>query len=356
MMSSIDRILEESVGRNHQTFKTIVCIIYRGDNMYKGWNNVLLAMVLVLVLPGIFYSFFDEQGNEPPPTIVEPSSQETEADRIQISVLLNNSEIIEMDLEEYVFCVVLREMPASFETEALKAQAVVARTYTLRRYCSGSKHESADICTDSSCCQGFCSQNEFLEKKGTKEQLNKVKDAVLSTAGLVLMYDNSLIEATYFSCSGGYTEDAESVWGAYIPYLQSTESPGEEKAKHYVDTVTFTVEEFCRLLDLKYSLDRKEWLSDIKYTEGGGVDKITIAGKTFDGTVVRKKLKLKSTAFIISFVGSTVTVTTKGYGHRVGMSQYGADAMAVNGSDYKEILSHYYKGTELLAFTTIDNV
>lgn len=322
-----------------------------GDNMNKSWKEFLIASVMVLVLPGIFYSVFNTQQEKPSLQATDPIISTTEikeADRIDILVLMDNDEVVKMDIEDYILCVVLREMPVNFEAEALKAQAVVARTYTLRRHNNGSKHEPAAVCIDSGCCQGFCSPDVFLENKGTPEQLNKVKDAVAATAGMVLMYDNKLIEATYFSCSGGYTEDAESVWGAYIPYLQSTASPGEEKAKYYVDSVTFTTDEFCRLLDLEFSQDRKNWLTDIKYTVGGGVDEISIAGKNFSGTTVRKKLKLRSTAFIISVVGDTVTVTTKGYGHRVGMSQYGADAMAVNGFNYQQILSHYYKDTQLM--------
>ena len=319
--------------------------------MNKNWKEFLIASVMVLVLPGIFYSVFNTQRKMPSIQATDPIISTTkikETGRIDVLVLTDNEEVVKMDIEDYILCVVLREMPANFEPEALKAQAVVARTYTLRRHNNGSKHEPAAVCTDSGCCQGFCAPDVFLENKGTMEQLNKVKEAVAATTGMVLMYDNKLIEATYFSCSGGYTEDAESVWGAYIPYLQSTASPGEEKAKYYVDSVTFTTDEFCRLLDLEAPQDRKNWLTDIKYTDGGGVDEISIAGKIFSGTTVRKKLKLRSTAFIISVVGETVTVTTKGYGHRVGMSQYGADAMAVNGFNYRQILSHYYKDTQLM--------
>ena len=256
----------------------------------------------------------------------------------------------EMNLDAYLVGVVLAEMPASFETEALKAQAVVARTYALRRKEKGGKHSKATVCTDSGCCQGYLSEEKYLDKGGQQDLLSKVKDAVNATAGEVLLYDGALIDATFFSCSGGRTEDAKAVWGADVPYLQSTDSPGEEGATHYVDTETFTLDEFGQLLGAKLTGSTQNWIGEITYTEGGGVDTIFICDQEYKGTAVRQKLGLRSTAFVISIVGSTVTVTTKGYGHRVGMSQYGADAMAVQGKSYAEILAHYYKDTELITY------
>ena len=138
-----------------------------------------------------------------------------------------------------------------------------------------------------------------------------------------------------------------AVWGAEIPYLKSVPSPGEEQAAHYVDTVTFSVEEFCKRLGKTLGGAPSEWINNITYTEGGGVDTLTICGETYSGTQLRQLLDLRSTAFIITAFGNMITITTKGYGHRVGMSQYGADAMAVSGSTYEQILAHYYPGTIL---------
>ena len=180
--------------------------------------------------------------------------------------------------------------------------------------------------------------------------MDKVTRAVSETIGQVLIYDGELIEATYFSCSGGQTEDAKAVWGSDIPYLQSTNSPGEEKATHFVDTVKFTLEEFAECLDLDPSGNAKSWIGKTTYTQGGGVDTMYICGQEYKGTTLRQKLGLRSTAFAISIVGSTVTITTKGYGHRVGMSQYGAEAMAVQGQSYSKILSHYYQNTRLVTY------
>ena len=163
----------------------------------------------------------------------------------------------------------------------------------------------------------------------------------------MLTYQGKLIEATYFSCSGGRTEDALAVWGEDVPYLQSVESPGEEGAAHYVDTVSFTASEFCEKIGKELPGIPAEWIGTIRYTAGGGVETIYIGDEPYSGTQLRSMLNLRSTAFLITAAGDTVTITTKGYGHRVGMSQYGADAMAVQGCSYEEILAHYYPGTKL---------
>ena len=259
----------------------------------------------------------------------------------------DNGTVTEIEEAEYVLGVVLQEMPVSFEEEALKAQAVVARTYTRRKQYVAPKHEDADVCTNPACCQGYCPPESYGEKGLVVSDVEKVRDAVNETGNLVLTYEGELIDATYFSCSGGMTEDAAAVWGADVPYLRATESPGEEGATYYTDTVQLSLGEFQTALGLNLSGAAEKWIKNIVYTTGGGVDSIEIGGQVFSGTEVRKRLSLRSTCFKITIVGDTVTVTTKGYGHRVGMSQYGADAMAVGGSDFKEILAHYYKDTQL---------
>ena len=251
-----------------------------------------------------------------------------------------------MDLEQYIFYVVLGEMPAEFELEALKAQAVVARTYACRKM-NNPKHENADICTDSTCCQAYVSQEDYIRYGKSQQDLQKVKNAVESTRGEVLMYQGQLVEATYFSCSGGRTEDALAVWGKDVPYLQSVSSPGEENAAYYTNCVSFSVQQFSEKLGVSLSGDAGAWVGTIVYTEGGGVSTIVIGNRTFTGVEMRQKLGLRSTAFDISCSADKIIVTTKGYGHRVGMSQYGADAMAVQGSGYEDILHHYYTGTAL---------
>lgn len=319
--------------------------------IYFRW--VVLIVCLVVVLPMLFYTIFfrDRQerggGDAPSFTQIENPTQNIQNNNCRIFVQMSDGSIQGMDLDEYIVAVVLREMPASFEQEALKAQAVVARTYTLKRKSAGGKHTGADVCTDSTCCQAYCSEDDFLTNGGVQDELEKVKAAVMDTKDQVLTYNGAYIEATYFSCSGGMTEDAAAVWGAQIPYLQAVESPGEEFASHYTDTVLFSVEEFENLMGAVLSDYPETWIESISYTPGGGVKTIRICGTDYDGIQIRKKLNLRSTAFIITAVGNTVTITTKGFGHRVGMSQYGAEAMAVNGRTYIEILEHYYPGTRL---------
>lgn len=253
----------------------------------------------------------------------------------------------QMSLREYLVSVVLAEMPADFEEEALKAQAVVARTYTRKRM-EGSKHGSAAVCMDSGCCQGYRPIEEYLEQGGKQSSVDKVRRAVEETDGLVLEYGGKLIDATYFSCSGGSTEDAVAVWGQDVPYLQAVQSPGEEDAPRFSDAVTFTSLEFADKLGLTDDGRPGEWFGDVTYTDGGGVEAMVIRGREFSGTELRSKLGLRSTAFEVTVSGKKLTVTTRGFGHRVGMSQYGAQAMAQEGSGFEEILAHYYTGAELI--------
>lgn len=310
-------------------------------------RDLLCAVIMGLVLPGILLCFgtHEESANE-----VEQEQFRSKIDtEIAVPMLLHHrDDTLEiMDMETYVLCVVLAEMPADFEMEALKAQAVAARTYTRKAWEKGGKHGDGSVCTVPSCCQGFISAAEYLEQGGTEENLEKVRAAVNATEGLVLTYQGELIEACYFSCSGGSTEDAQAVWGMDYPYLQATISPGEESAVYYSDTITFTPEQLRGILDITGNSDPAGWFGSVTYTDGGGVDKIMIGRRTFTGPELRALLHLRSTAFSVSVSDSGITFTTKGYGHRVGMSQYGADAMAAAGSSFAQILAHYYQGTEL---------
>lgn len=332
-------------------------------SLTRRGNQILLAVFLGAILPALIFSFFggqqkrkNEQPTQPTqgnalqiPTTgqsVKPTQPQQPQEQFTIAVLMKDGSVEDMVLNDYLTAVVLREMPADFESEALKAQAVVARTYTLHKT-AAPKHGQAVVCTDPGCCQGFCSQEEYLRLGGTEKDIKKVRQAVLQTDDLVITYGGRLIEATYFSCSGGKTEDAMAVWGTDVPYLQSTESPGEEGTAFYTDTVKFTASEFNRLLGGHLTGPAETWLEDVTYTKGGGVSTMTLCGKTFQGTDLRQMLGLRSTAFMLTAIGDSVTITTKGYGHRVGMSQYGADAMAVAGNNFVQILAHYYKGTAL---------
>ena len=323
------------------------------------WGQLRTAMIMGAVIPCLILSFavmlLEEeeapmQSTDPAATETVSMGLETVSEKEKTVMYLRDAEgnTEQMDMDDYLTGVVLAEMPASFENEALKAQAVAARTYTRKAVATGGKHGDSSVCTDPACCQAYISQRDYLDQGGSPENLEKVRSAVLETSGYVLMYEGTLIEATYFSCSGGMTEDAAAVWGTDFPYLRSVESPGEENAAHYSDSVTYTAEAFADALGVTLSGTAENWFTAVTYTSGGGVDTMTIGGKSYKGTELRSLLGLRSTAFTVAANADTVIITTRGFGHRVGMSQYGADAMAVTGSTFQEILAHYYPGTELV--------
>lgn len=318
-------------------------------HMKKYTKEVLITLLLSIVVPSVIFRIAErciqKEGNAAQEVVQTTESTVPQNTETYVSIIMDGY-LHKFELEEYITGVVLAEMPASFEMEALKAQAVVARTYALKRSVTSGKHPNNAVCTDPGCCQAYIAPAGYiLENDATL--LDKVAKAVLDTSGQVLTYEGTLIDATYFSCSGGRTEDALAVWGQEIPYLTSVESPGEERAAHYVDTVSFTIREFSALLGLEFSDVHGDWIGKITYTAGGGVHKIQLCDREYTGGELRQKLGLRSTAFTITAIGDTVTITTKGFGHRVGMSQYGAEAMAAVGENYEEILTHYYPGTKL---------
>ena len=316
--------------------------------MKTFWKELIVSVFMGAVLPGLIVSrgtLYDPVPDEtdPIPVIEETGPVRTYA----VMLRQGDGTVTEIDLERYLIGVVLGEMPAYFESEALKAQAVVARTYTLRIRSQGGKHGDGSICTDPGCCQAYVAVTDYLELGGTGESVEKVTAAVNATAGKVLLYEQKLIEATYFSCSGGITEDAEAVWGTDYPYLRSVVSPGEENAACFTDTVSFSSDAFQERLGVRLAGNPTAWFGQVTYTPGRGVDTIVIGGKEYAGTEVRRLLGLRSTIFEVAVTEGEIRFHTKGYGHRVGMSQYGAEAMAVDGSTYDQILAHYYQGTEL---------
>jgi len=258
-----------------------------------------------------------------------------------------------MRLEDYLIGVVMAEMPLSFPAEALKAQAVAARTYTYRRL-KNPKHEDFDLCADSRCCQAWIGEEQIREKLGDSWNVyvGKAEEAVHSTRGLVLTYEDMLIDAVYFSCSGGHTEDAVAVWGSDVPYLQGVVSDGEEDAAKFRSCVSVSPEEFCSILRKENSRavflgTPTEWIGTITQTDSGSVDTMELGGQTYTGTQLRRLFGLPSTLFDLTYKDGKMVFTVLGNGHRVGMSQYGAAAMAENGKTYEEILHHYYQGVSL---------
>lgn len=315
--------------------------------MQKIWKELGMACLLAWVIPGIILRIAVLQYGKADTETMPQTEEIINTVEKQYLPILQDGKVSDMELETYLLGVLLQEMPASFEQEAKKAQAVVARTYALRTHEKAVKHAAGAVCTDHTCCQAYIDPAEYLAGGGTQEAIEAAAKAVQDTCGQVLLYGGELIDATYFSCSGGRTEDAAAVWGADVPYLQSVESPGEQDVSFYTDTVHFTAKEFAEALGVSLQGQPATWFGKTERTEGGGVATMQIGGVSYAGTVLRQKLGLRSTAFYITAVADTVTITTKGYGHRVGMSQYGADAMAVSGKSYEEILLHYYTGAQL---------
>ncbi len=313
--------------------------------MKQVMKDFALAFVLGVVIPAmVLRAGVARQGRGEPlaeavteaPVLTEPAPPDT-----PLRFHTGEGNWVEMGFEDYLLGAVLAEMPADFEAEALKAQAVAARTYAQRAVLTG-KHGDGSVCGSFSCCQAYITPEDYYAAGGTLDAVEKVRAAVNATRGLVLTYEGQLIEATYFSCSGGRTEEALAVWGTDVPYLRSVDSPGEEEAPVYTDSVFFHWQELCQRLGVE-----EPTIGELKRTDGGGVDWVDIGGKTFRGTQLRSLLGLRSTAFTLEPGTDGLTIRTRGYGHRVGMSQYGADAMALTGSDYREILAHYYPGTSL---------
>lgn len=286
-----------------------------------------------------------EKETEPPPL-------QGGLDRERTLRVLVSGELRTMDMAEYLTGVLRAEMPASFELEALKAQAVAARTFTLKTLRSGA-HGGA-VCDQSACCQAWLSEAQLRARFGTslEEAQKKADRAIARTDGVVACYDGKLIDAVYFSCSGGRTEDALAVWGSEVAYLRSVESPGEEDALHDIDEVEIPLAQFrAALLEQapESALDGApgDWFGAVRYSTGGGVETMEIGGVQWSGTQLRALFGLRSTAFTVTVGETAVRFQTRGYGHRVGMSQYGARAMADAGATYGQILQHYYTGIRL---------
>ncbi len=252
--------------------------------------------------------------------------------------------VTDMELENYIIGVVAAEMPASFHIEALKAQAIAARTYAM--YKKSISNDNFDVVTDVS-NQGYITEEEMHSKWGDDfpKYYEKVKEAVMATKGQIMKYQNQIVEAYYFAMSNGYTEDVSLVFSEERDYLKSVASIYDNSdLKNFEVTSTFTKEEICQ----KLNVDCKQFIiTNIERSDTNRVNSLMINGIKFKGTVFRSKLKIRSTDFDIKVEDNKVLITTRGYGHGVGMSQYGANGMANNGSDYEDILKYFYKNVEI---------
>ncbi len=271
------------------------------------------------------------------------------------------NEVEEVEIDKYLCNVVSAEMPVDFEKEALKAQAIVARTYTIYKI-NNKKHDNADICDDSTCCQAWVDKEERFKRweSDVENKWNKIEQCVDETKGKIITYQNQPINAFFHSNSGGKTELPTDVWGgnSSIPYLQVVETAGEEGYKQYSSEVEITNQELLDKLKQKYSdiqidFSNAEDIKILEYTSSGRVKTIKFGNHNLSGTEVRSLLSLKSTNFEIEKQEEKIKFIVKGYGHGVGMSQTGADSMAKSGSTAEEIIKHFYTGVELTDVNSI---
>lgn len=259
----------------------------------------------------------------------------------EITVYRSNGSVINLNMTDYLIGVVSSEMPASFNLEALKAQSVLARTYALKAKQTGKK------LTDTVSTQSYIDMDQMKNKWGNSfnTYYNKIKNAVENTNGEYLSYNGNYIEALYHSTNNGKTESSLDVFGNYYPYLISVSSEYDKNASSYLRTINMPLDTISNKLGL--SLNNDSVINILSYTDGGNIKEININGNNFSGKKVRELLGLRSADFDISISDNNANITTRGYGHGVGMSQYGANGMANAGYGYKDILSHYYPGTTL---------
>ena len=247
--------------------------------------------------------------------------------------------------EDYIKGVVASEMPSSFEIEALKAQAVASRSYAMYQI-NGSKNREYDL-TNTTANQVYKNDNELKQiwKEEYPKKINKIKKAIEQTSGEYLTYNSTVINAMFFSTSTGVTENSEEIFSSALPYLRSTSSKWDESSPSYIDTYKFSINDFYNKLSLP--INNKLEITEVEKTTTGRTKKLKINGQEINGRQLAKKLNLRSNYFDIIQNGDSITITTKGFCHCVGMSQYGANGMAKEGYKYDEILKYYYKNTEL---------
>lgn len=269
--------------------------------------------------------------------------------------------LVELPLEAYVQGVTAAEMPAVFHPEALKAQAVVARTYAVRRLgllggrgCDS--HPEADLCSDPATGQAYMDEAQLRDRWGPIRYWlyrRRIQQAVQETMGEILVFDGAPIDAVYHSTSGGHTENAAAVWGRHVPYLVGVPSPYEEDSPRFRQEFTFTLAELAARLDIPATVIRRalaagEEVITVQETGvSGRAASLSIAGAAMTAVEFRQRLDLPSTWFTHRWHDGRLILDVKGYGHGVGMSQYGAHGMAREGHDYKAILAHYYRGAQL---------
>lgn len=314
-----------------------------------------ISTLLFIVLFPLLLGIFNVRTVTPPDTVPPSNMQNGQPLPHTVTCLDTKTGTVNtVILEDYLIGVLAAEMPAGYESEALKAQAVAARSYILYKVnSSNSRHPQATICTDSTHCKGWLSENDAKSRwKAPERDANwqKLTHAVRSTSGEYLTYNNNIVEACFFASDGGRTENSEDVWQASLPYLRSVESPASsESAK---SQVSYTKSEFIQLinnhLSAPLSPEASITVTPIRLTQGGSIAEIDICGTLFRGTDIRKIFELKSANFTVTVHPDKITFDVIGNGHGVGMSQTGANQMAKEGKNYTEILLHYYTNVQIV--------
>ena len=319
-------------------------------------KNILIYCLFIAIcflIPSFFIDFKEVDNkkiNTEKDYIVSGENIKESKEIIKL-LLKETNQIIELSMDDYIKGVVLGEMPITFELEALKAQAVVARTYTKYKLKNNpNTHEDADMCDNINCCQAYKTKEyAFASWNDEEEQMKwqKLEDAVNQTSNLIITYNEEIIEAFFHSHSGGQTENIKYVWGnSEIPYLTSVKG---NEGESYQDSKTFTKTEFKVLIKNKvpnYNVENSK-IQITDYTGSGRVNNLKIDDIEIKATELRKITGIRSTNFRIEESGDSITFYTVGYGHGVGMSQYGANQMALEGKNYEEIIKHYYTGVDI---------
>jgi len=338
-------------------------------------KTILLACVLWGISVFLPSRLLRERVDEPPRAVTQP--QETVEtieipasswDAAQTVEVMVGGQKTAIALDTYLTGVLAAEMPAAFPDAALQAQAVAARSFTYHRIASpptDGVHDGVALCDDYTHCKAFRDiadpeEAAALWGADAAQYTEKLRTAVAATDGELLTYDGAPALAAFHAVSGGQTEAAEDIWGSAVPYLVSVESPGEEVAARFRETVTFDAEELRETLlaaypDAQLDDDPATWLTDLERTDAGTIRRASLGGVAVRGMDLRFLLGLNSADFTWEAADGIVTITTTGYGHGVGMSQYGARAMAENGANYREILQHYYPGCVLHCETLAKN-
>ena len=328
--------------------------------MRKTIYLIIIVVFLIFLIPAIFTNRRSIQSSTSTNKEKQQELETIDYDYTKYSTIKllhkDTNKVEEVKLDDYIACVVSAEMPVSYDIEALKAQAVVARTYTIYKITTSSKHENADICDKSTCCQAWISKEDRLKKwdeEKATDNWNKIVTAVNDTIGKIITYEGKPINAFFHANSGGKTQIPFYVWGGTgYPYLQVVETSGEDAYSQYSSEAKFTKKEFINKIKEKhkdFEIDFEEE-NCIEITERDDSDRVTtvkIGNLNLSGVETRTLLGLRSANFTVEISKDEIKFKVIGYGHGVGMSQTGADALAKQGKNYQEIIKHFYVGVEI---------